>query len=114
MQFSVKIGQKKTVSSFWRFLPHGLLGILTLAILLGYVEQQNRLNTLNYEIIALREKKQKLEEEKKAYELELNSLKILTTIERKAAQQGLILPDQGQIQFVDLRGPESYRAEGKK
>jgi hypothetical protein len=94
---------KKGAHSFRRLLPYSIWGLLLLGVLLLYVEQQIRLNTLNYEIIALKEKKRKLEEEKKAYELELNSLKILTSIESKARQQGLVLPKKGQIQFVDIQ-----------
>ncbi|HWP49711.1 MAG TPA: hypothetical protein VNM22_21325 [Candidatus Limnocylindrales bacterium] len=95
--------KKKGAYSFRQFLPYSIWGLLLLGVLLLYVEQQIRLNTLNYEIIALKEKKRKLEEEKKAYELELNSLKILTSIESKARQQGLVLPKKGQIQFVDIK-----------
>lgn len=102
------IDMKKGVHSFRRFLPYSIWGLFLLGALLLYVEQQIRLNTLNYEIIALKEKKQKLEEEKKAYEVELNSLKILTTIESKARQQGLVLPKKGQIQFIDLKKTADY------
>lgn len=98
-----KMDKKKGAYSFRQFLPYSIWGLLLLGVLLLYVEQQIRLNTLNYEIIALKEKKRKLEEEKKAYELELNSLKILTSIESKARQQGLVLPKKGQIQFVDIK-----------
>lgn len=97
--------KKKEITplGFRRFLPHSIMGILILGILLLYVEQQIRLNALNYEIITLKEKKKKLEEKKKAYELELNSLKILTIVEFKATQQGLVLPQKGQIQFMNPR-----------
>jgi hypothetical protein len=101
--FNFKVDKKKEAAGFWRFFPLIIFGIFILGVSLLYVEQQIRLSGLNYEIIALKEKKQKLKEEKKAYELELNSLRMLTIIEAKARQLGLMPPEKGQIRFADPR-----------
>ena len=67
---------------------------------LYYVEQQVQLQTLNYEIIELKEQKKMLLEQQKTYQLQLHQLKRLDRIESEMRKQGFVPIEEQQIHIV--------------
>lgn len=78
-----------------------LLSALTFLGALYYVEQQIRLRTLNYEIIALKEQKKKLVEQQKTFQLQLDQSKRLDAIEAEMSKQGFVPVEDRQIRIVE-------------
>jgi hypothetical protein len=65
-----------------------------------YVEQQVRLQTLNYTIIALKNRKKELLKEQKTAQLKLHQLKHLNRIEQTMRQRGFVPVEKAQIRIV--------------
>jgi hypothetical protein len=65
-----------------------------------YVEQQVRLQTLNYTIIELKKRKKELLKDQKTAQLELHQLKRLDRIEQNMRQRGFIPVEKEQIRVV--------------
>lgn len=82
-----------------------LFGTLTFAGALYYVEQQVRLRTLNYDIIALKQQKQELTEQQKTLQLQLDQLKRLDVIEADMLKKGFVPVEEGQIRIVSPEQP---------
>lgn len=67
---------------------------------LYYVEQQVRLQTLNYKIIELKKQKKILLEQYKTYQLQLHQLKRLDRIEQEMQKRGFVPVEKEQIRIV--------------
>ncbi len=67
---------------------------------LYYVEQQVRLQKLNYRIIELKKQKKVLQEQQKTYALQLHQLKRLDRIEREIQQRGFVPVEKEQLRIV--------------
>jgi len=67
---------------------------------LYYVEQQVRLQQLNYQIIELKTQKKQLQEQQKTYELQLHQLKRLDRIEHTLHNRGFIPLEKEQLRIV--------------
>lgn len=67
---------------------------------LYYVEQQVRLQTLNYKIIELKQQKKVLLEQYKTNQLQLHQLKRLDRIEPAMRKQGFVPVEEEQIHIV--------------
>jgi hypothetical protein len=78
-----------------------LFSALTFLGALYYVEQQIRLRTLNYDIIALKERKKQLVEEQKTLQLRLDQSKRLDTIEAEMRKHGFVPVEDRQIRIVE-------------
>jgi hypothetical protein len=65
-----------------------------------YVEQQVRLQTLNYTIIELKKQKNALIEQRKTYQLQLHQLKRLDVIEKDMEKEGFVPAEEEQIRIV--------------
>lgn len=85
---------KRTVILMFLFIA------LTFVSALGYVDQQIRLRKLNYEIIALKQKKQQLVEDHKTLQLQLDQSKRLDKIEEEMRRRGFIPVEEQQIHLV--------------
>lgn len=79
-----------------------LFGLLTFAAALYYVEQQVRLRTLNYDIIALKQEKKTFVEQQKTLQLQLDQLKRLDAIEADMLKMGFVPVEEGQIRIISL------------
>jgi hypothetical protein len=82
-----------------------LFGTLTFAGALYYVEQHVRLRTLNYEIIALKQRKKELIEQQKTLQLQLDQLKRLDVIEADMLKKGFVPVEEGQIRIISPEHP---------
>lgn len=67
---------------------------------LYYVEQQVRLQNLNYKIIELKKQKKILLEQHKTHQLQLHQLKRLDRIEREMRKRGFMPVEEDQIRIV--------------
>ncbi len=67
---------------------------------LYYVEQQVRLQTLNYKIIEVKKQKKILLGHYKTYQLQLHQLKRLDRIEREMQKQGFVPLEEEQIRII--------------
>jgi hypothetical protein len=65
-----------------------------------YVEQQVRLQTLNYTIIELKKRKKELLKDQKTAQLKLHQLKRLDRIEQNMKQRGFVPVEKEQIRIV--------------
>jgi len=83
-----------------------LFGLLTFAAALYYVEQQVRLRTLNYDIIALKQEKKTFVEQQKTLQLQLDQLKRLDAIEADMLKMGFVPVEEGQIRIISLNAVE--------
>jgi response regulator of citrate/malate metabolism len=86
-------------------LKKSVLLLLTFSILiflsaLSYVEQQLRLQRLNYEIIELKKQKRLLVEQQKTSQLQLDQLRSLERIEREVKRQGFVPIGKEQLRIV--------------
>ena len=77
-----------------------LFSLLIFILALYHVEQQVRLQTLNYEIIELKKQKKTLLEQYKTYQLQLHKLKRLDRIEQEMRKQGFVPVEEEQIRIV--------------
>ena len=83
-----------------------IFSTLTFAGALYYVEQQVRLRTLNYEIIALKQQKKELVEQQKTLQLLLDQSKRLDVIEAEMSRQGFVPVEERQIRIVKTHEQE--------
>lgn len=67
---------------------------------LYYVEQQVRLQSLNYSIIELKKQHKVLLEQHKTYQLQLHQSKRLDRIEREMSKRGFVPVEEHQIRVV--------------
>ncbi|PID57212.1 hypothetical protein CSB45_08260 [candidate division KSB3 bacterium] len=77
-----------------------LFSILIFATALYYVEQQVRLQTLNYDIIELKNHRKLLVEQQRSYQLQLDRLKNLERVERQAKMRGFVPIEKEQLRIV--------------
>lgn len=110
-RLNVSEQQRMTTISFPKFQAKRtlivtlLFSVLTFAAALYYVEQQVRLRTLNYEIIALKQKKKALIEQQKTLQLQLDQLKGLDVIEADMIKKGFVPVEEGQIRIIQPEHP---------
>ena len=100
-------GGVQSLSGRWRLaaLRKSVLLMLVFSILifvtaLYYVEQQVRLQKLNYEIIELKKQKKLLVEQQKTSQLQLDQLKSLERIEREVKARGFVPLEKEQLRIV--------------
>ncbi len=67
---------------------------------LYYVEQQVRLQGLNYSIIELKKQHKSLLEQHKTYQLQLHQTKRLDRVEREMSKRGFVPVEEHQIRIV--------------
>ncbi len=107
-RLGVPDGQRSMAIQFPRFYVKPtiiislLFGLLTFAAALYYVEQQVRLRTLNYDIIALKQEKKAFDEQQKTLQLQLDQLKRLDAIEADMLKMGFVPVEEGQIRIISL------------
>ena len=101
------VGGFQSLSGRWKqiALKRSVLLLLIFSILifltaLYYVEQQVRLQKLNYEIVELKKQKSLLAEQQKTYQLQLDQLKSLERIEREVKARGFVPIEKEQLRIV--------------
>lgn len=77
-----------------------ILLLLSFATALYYVNQQLQLQTLNYEIIELKQQKKTLLEQQRTYQLQLHQLTRLDRIEEEMKKQGFLPVAEEQIRVI--------------
>ena len=95
MGFSGRAFQLKKVT--WLMLIFWA-GIFLLAFF--YVEQQIRLQSMNYKIIEFKQQRKQLLEQQKTYQLQLDQAKRLDQVEVNLRKQGFEPVTEGQVRLV--------------